>query len=400
MNAADIINIASVIVSGILVIIILGYFITVTIDVTKNVNEKEYLKANPHMFYKDSINCKSFDYVKENNINDIYHIYFRQNIIVKLMFMIINIVVLLLTCMLIIVLISASFCKDEDNTNIRGTIITPYTIVFIYVLLLFICVAFSQYYLYSFYFKKTTLDAIQKNVDNMNTLSMFIYNNITTNTKFLRSLVEDDIDECVKIIKEQFGSDNIIGISKMIFTHSLYNSYKRSKNDKDFNDVKNIFTIQEIKKGTLNAAYYLQYNLKNIESTADDIIKLLIEADACGNNIANIDRKITNVNKTVTSMMDNINEMIQEYMPVKQSIESVHTYLYYEFAIAMSYTTLFIILPPVIYYFMNKNNNFPQFTVSTFDLRSKVGILPPSWERAPVNSRQKKYLVKEGLPVD
>lgn len=362
LRYVDVVNIIAVSISLFLFAVIVVYFSTVIMDTTTTANEKSNekirLKLNPHMLYKDSINYKTFDYIKENNENDSYHIYFRQNIIVKMMFVVIESIFAGICIILIIILIRASYCKKEDENNFSiGQLFTIYTIVLLYIFIIFSRIAFSHYSIYTNHFEIKTLEAIKKNADNMNKLSVFIYDNITTNHEFLKCLVDDNVDNYLELIKNGLEMDNVIGVSKMIVTHTLYNSYKESKNDKSFNDIKNIFTKENIEKRISNPSYYLQYNQQPLQHTKDAILKLIKEIVTCSTSITNIDNKIKKVHTQVDSIINTINsEMIPNYTASQDAINSVYEYLAEERTNAIVYTLLLI--APLIagFYYITYNN--------------------------------------------
>lgn len=345
--------ISSLIVSGGLLTVILVYFITIMIDISRrrsnNKNEKKYFKANPHMFYKDSLNFKSFDYINVDNEHDLYLIYFRQNTIVKRMFIIINMLLLLIIAIVIIVLIRSSYCGDDHTINIMEVISKDYIIILITSLLLFITVAFVHYYVHTRNFEKTTYEIIKTNVLNVSDISDFIYNNISRNDTFLQNLANKDIDAYMNIIVNEFKTNNREGIAKMIFTHALYNSYKRSENEKDFSDIKNIFTKKELINRIIQPAHYLQYKQEHIENTTNNIIDdaVIRSGNTIGNNIKNEVRRSANL------LINNINEIIIKTIPKQDSINSVHEYLDYEIYIAIS-IVVFICAILLIYYFMKR----------------------------------------------
>ncbi len=92
----------------------------------------------------------------------------------------------------------------------------------------------------------------------MTYMKNYIYNNMTTNLDFLEALETNNVSQMFDIMNKQVTQYSLM---KMIFTLSLYNYYKSnvSENDEDYEDIRKIFTIREIKLQQVDPIKYFYY---------------------------------------------------------------------------------------------------------------------------------------------
>lgn len=332
----------------VLVVFIPGLFLILTLtsisDIIKYKNdisrEKKQINANPNGFYKDSVNFRMFNFIRNSLEKEPYLIYFRQKIVSIMFLSILLIITIIVVAGAIIILVYLvtnakpkpvsggadipSFNTDNMMAISVNGMIKSIPIVATSSLLL-LCMPFLYNHVYNKNFLGDVHSKINKNILDVNILGSSIYDNIIRDSNFLESIIDNDVDKSIQIINNQ--GTNYDRIGSMIFTLSLYNKYKASSEENDFISVNQIFSVDQLTARTISPAEYLtnkqpQYIYNLMDSIEERIT-----------NVLTTKNKVRIVKENVARRINKINELIVRTLIPRPAQESVIKYLWNDFAL-------------------------------------------------------------------
>lgn len=240
------------------VILIVSYFLLAVIDifvyVANELKQKQALIFDPNLFNKDTAEYKALHYNTNIAYREPYNIYLEQGIVSQ-MYRIVGLFMVTFGIQLGSYL-SLKVLAILKNQEFEEKIDIPRKNLAIMIIL------FSAATIFGSTYKNRFLHGLQPELkasqSHITYLKNFIYNNMTTNLDFLEALETNNVSQMFDIMNKQVTQYSLM---KMIFTLSLYNYYKSnvSENDEDFEDIRKIFTIREIKLQQIDPVKYFYY---------------------------------------------------------------------------------------------------------------------------------------------
>jgi hypothetical protein len=223
--------------------------------------QKVLISLNPNYFNKDTMDFNALLYAKHNANTEPYNFYAKQAVI-SVMFYIVGIVIIFFIiqfCVFVILRTMAVMNKIKYHENLfPSQKVEDYGGIIVVGIMVALAYAMNSYY-NSMFLKKLQPDivTVSKNIDN---ISDTIYNNLTTNEKFLDNVLNENTNECIRMLNAQGTKYGSVG--SMIFTMSLYNYFKVNvtSNDTVFNDIRKMFTIHGIRTRDVKAINYMYFN--------------------------------------------------------------------------------------------------------------------------------------------
>jgi len=240
------------------VILVVSYFILAVIDifiyVANELKQKQALIFDPNLFNKDTAEYKALHYNTNVAYREPYNIYLEQSIVSQ-MYRIVGLFMVTFGIQLGSYL-SLKVLAILKNEEFDEKIDIPRKNLTIMIILFTAATIFGSTY------KRRFLNGLQPELKasqaHMTYMKNYIYNNMTTNLDFLEALETNNVSQMFDIMNKQVTQYSLM---KMIFTLSLYNYYKSnvSENDEDYEDIRKIFTIREIKLQQVDPIKYFYY---------------------------------------------------------------------------------------------------------------------------------------------
>jgi hypothetical protein len=294
--------------------LIVIHWITIIIDVIKysyrNTVQESKLVNNPNLLNKDTNEYRLLHYTKNIKDDEPYSIFLRQKF-VNYMYVIVSIFFIILAFQIAFILSVWLFALINNSGKPDIKIILPTKNIFVIIMILLAGIAFSGIY------KSKFLKQIQKSFietkESIEEINNFIYDNMTTNQELLDALQSEDKLKIYDILNKQITE---YSLSKMVFTLSLY-EYMLSnikKNSDEYQEIKKIFTIDQIKIRSIYPTDFFYYKqnvyIPNMYITLKDDLKpkaLLINnaIDLQKENSFNIllNNRITNINNKLLKIL-------------------------------------------------------------------------------------------------
>jgi hypothetical protein len=240
------------------VLLVVSYFILAIIDIfiyiINELKQKQSLIFDPNLFNKDTAEYKALHYNTNVAYREPYNIYLEQKIVSQ-MYRIVGLFMVTFGIQLGSYL-SLKVLAILKNQEFEEKIDIPRKNLAIMILLFTAATVFGSTY------KKRFLNGLQPELkasqSHMTYMKNYIYNNMTTNLDFLEALETNNVSQMFDIMNKQVTQYSLM---KMIFTLSLYNYYKSnvSENAEDYEDIRKIFTIREIKLQQIDPIKYFYY---------------------------------------------------------------------------------------------------------------------------------------------
>ena len=306
------------------------------------------LSQNPNLFNKDGIDFQTLLYSKNKAENEPYTIFLQQQIVITLYYIFATVIALIVLDICVAVLlygfayfggitdaklsIGFSYFRKEDDPEYK--ILRAFASVLL--MLVFAIV-------YGLYYKGTFINTIQPDIidssANIKTITTMIYDNLSTNEAFLKSIQDDDIETSYKIINSQGNRPETIG--SMIFTLALFNYYKINTVT-SIEKIKKIFSKSQIRLRTVIPVEYMYYNqnpfIPNIYPSIEKKLDRLL----------NTDTKKQAVRKNVSTRINNVNRLLTSLFKMKSTRSSVRVYMFVCFIISIVFLLLLLVIYPDI----------------------------------------------------
>lgn len=309
----------------------------------REISQKLMIYSNPNVFNKDTMDFAILHYAKNDRENEPYLIYRRQETLSAMFYLSTAALTTFVSQICIYLFLTTMNAIDQIDfkEDLYGSIkasVVPLSIVFITAVTAFILNA---------YYNDTFIKKVQPGMigitGNMDNVSTIIYDNITTDEKFLMYLIDENINECVKMINAQ--GTNYEKVGSMIFTMSLYNYFKInvSSNDTVFNEIREIFTIKQLRLREIKLIDYMYFNQNLFVPNLYSILEPHISGSG---NILNIQTKRDAVRKNVGSRIRNVNKTLTTLFALPIAREKMRSY--------MGYETLTIVVMIIILTFISR----------------------------------------------
>lgn len=290
------------------------------------------LTINPNMFNKDGIDLATLQYSKNKPENEPYSIFLQQQIVIYMYWVCGAFVACIVLDVLVAIIIGAAYYisklssksdSKSDSVQFKMDVGITYSeyirAPMLAIILMFIC-ATTYSLRYSVAFVNNIQPELVEAVQNIKNVTKHIYDNLSTNELFLKSVVDDNINECYRIINEQGNRAETIG--SMIFTLSLFNYYK-TNTDRSMEKIKEIFTTTQIRLRTVVPIEYMYYNqnafIPNLYPSIEPFIERVLDTEAKRNAVRkNIASRINNVNKLLIGLfkLNSTRSSIRWYLTV------------------------------------------------------------------------------------
>jgi len=327
------------------VILIVLYFILTVIDIFiyigNELKQKQKLIFDPNLFNKDTSEFKTLHYNTNVLSDEPYNIYLEQTI-VKQMYRIFGLFMLTfgiqmgsyLAFKVLAILKNQEFTEKIDIPRKNLTIMI---VLFLAALIL------------SSTYKSEFLNKLQPELklsqSNITYLKNYIYNNMTTNIEFLDALTTNDVTEMYRIMNKQTTQYSLM---KMIFTLSLYNYFKSnvSENEEEFEEIRKIFTIREIKLQQIDPIKYFYYKQNVFIPNMHVVIRpSIIGSSVFKNNKGKYDEKLENAFKIlVNSRILEINRGVLKLLKLPTKKTKLLMYLLLTLFIALIFIAIYAML--------------------------------------------------------
>jgi hypothetical protein len=303
------------------------------------------LSQNPNLFNKDGIDFQTLLYSKNKAENEPYTIFLQQKIVITLYYIVATVIALMVLDLCVASLIYGfayfggnletemsigfTYFKEDDYKVLRAFASLLLMLVFAIV--------------YGVYYKGTFINTIQPDIidssANIKTITTMIYDNLSTNEAFLKSIQDDDIEASYKIINSQGNRPETIG--SMIFTLALFNYYKINTVT-SIEKIKKIFSKSQIRLRTVIPVEYMYYNqnpfIPNIYPSIEKKLDRLL----------NTETKKQAVRKNVSTRINNVNRLLTSLFKMKSTRSSVRVYMFVCFIISIVFLLLLLLIYPDI----------------------------------------------------
>jgi hypothetical protein len=195
---------------------------------------------------------------------------------------------------------------------------------------LMLVIAFILNLYYNSRFLKNLQPVIITSSDNIQRITDSIYNNMTSNEEFLNSVLDENINESIRIINKQGTRYETIG--SMIFTISLYNYFKIniSTTDPIFKNIREIFTLKERRLRNIVPANYMYYKQNIFIPNLHTVIEPHISADI---NVLNTGEKRNTVRRNVASRIKHVNLALTSLFTLTSAKRKLRLYILREWVI-------------------------------------------------------------------
>jgi hypothetical protein len=310
--------ISALLVITLLIVSLLDIISFITHEISQNIS----LSLNPKLLNKDTNEAYLLRFAKKTTDASTYNIYVAQQVtsVMYLLFGVIIIYIIIHVGFIFLLPLYKHINKKETTntapapTTSNASLISSiqdidskpfFSILVMIVLAIIYSATFRNYFI-----KDVQPDIIELS-KSITDITGLIYDNLTTNEKFLTNLVNENMDECYRIINSQGNRSENIG--SMIFTMSLFDYYKKFSDKRIFEKVKAIFTIKEIRNRSVEPFSYLYYNQKtfipNMYQSTEIIFKKHINKNIVRQDVKNrinaVNRKLVNM-FLITSISSNV----------------------------------------------------------------------------------------------
>lgn len=311
---------------GIAFAFILIHFIVSIIDVLKYIirsaRQKGKLSDNGKIFNKDSNEHKLLHYTKYIRDGEPYNIYLQQ-VFVDFMYVCVSLFIIALAFQIGVTttFILINKFKGLDSSSIKFALPTS-LIASIVVVSIF---AYILSRIYDIKFVKDVRKLFLRNQSNIDEINNYIYNNMTTNQDFLDALLNNDKPKQYEILNKQ---NTYYGLSRMLFTLSLYEHFTAIKQtSEEYNDIREIFTIDQIKLRSIKPIDYLYYNENiNIKNYYHSIKNNIKPIAITSNNVINESKEYT-LNIQLDNRLAVLNNKLLTLNKISKSRSNLLTYL-------------------------------------------------------------------------
>jgi|Laugresbdmm110sn_1035088.scaffolds.fasta_scaffold32877_2 hypothetical protein len=258
---------------AILIALTLGVmFLTTVIDIflfqRNEVQQTVKLVLNKNLFNKDTTDNVAMDYLKNNPEDEPYNIFLEQKMIGGLFSL--SGIGLIVLGLQIGTFFSLKLWSVVKRAEFAEQINLPLKLIMVLV------VGFGAATLFTSNYNQIFVKQTQPNIKSIRTqmlrLNNYIYTNLTNDmrNRFLPALLADDLDTCVKVLREYLkrGNENDTELTaedytalKMLFTINIYGFYRYMipEGDPVFDELRALFTTQGIRKRAIEPTNYIYY---------------------------------------------------------------------------------------------------------------------------------------------
>lgn len=305
------------------------------------------LAMYPKILNKNTMDYLLLRYSKNSREGEAYNILMTQQILIISYWALAAIVVYGILHVLLIQLLRLSSQFANKNNDIvppvpvvvdvqpKEELVSP--VITLLSIATMLCVAVF----YSLYFKKRFSEDIQPDIveisKNIKEIAEIIYDNLSTDEGFLKSVVNGDTIESYKIINRQGIRHEKIG--SMIFTMSLFDYYKNNVDRLEFEKIKTIFTPAEIRRRKVDPFGYLYYNQNTF------VTNLYQKLEPHLAKVLDTDTKRASVRQNAKTRLNDLNRKFVKVFRISSIRSDVRVYM----IMCVIITLIFTIIIGVLY---------------------------------------------------
>ena len=240
---------------------------------------------DPNLFVKDTTDYDSIKYITTNSIEEEPYSIFLEETIIGYVYRFFGIFVLLLAVQYGIFFSFMLYSKFKQ-LPFNDTVQPPY--MNIGTVIISVIGAFTLSSIYKLYFIKKSQTTLKDTRAQLRDMKQFIYKNLTSNADFLKAMTENDLAALLTIFNNEINKNNRnncssptsncdIEVQRMIFTISIYSYLNEQipEADPNYETIKQIFTIDNIRKRSIDPTLYFYYKqpiyIPNMYSSLQDI---------------------------------------------------------------------------------------------------------------------------------
>lgn len=360
-------------------ILVFATFFLSSIDILKfsvlEVWQYVMIFINPNMYNKDTLDFSTLYYHKNNEQDEPYTIYLQQELI-ALMFKLVQYFVYTLIIP-IGIHVFFSVLRGLGKSTYNDSIDLSSAKKSLSVMGITIASAFIQNTYYNVSFRRSLQpDMIATNED-IQRMKDSLYDNMSTSSEFLESVVNENISDSIKLINAQ--GTRYQSIEKMIFTLSLYNFFKMnlSTNAPEFMIIRRMFTVPEIRIREINPIDYMYFS-QNV--FLPNLYPMLVPYISGTGKVLETKVKQDIVRKGVSNRLSVVNRLLMGLFTVPNRRSSFRNYIYLgwilSFAFVVGIYSIYSVEIDYIYEkflvpFLKGINEFIWNIVFPLDTRSK-----------------------------
>lgn len=302
------------------ILLVLSFFDITFYTIAKAIQDIS-LRLNPNLFNKESVDYSLLRYRTNTKDDEPYNIYLQQQITVWIyMFLGVIIVYVFLHKIIILTLrgVVALSSKEPSKTG-GGSMISDEIKEAAFFVIIMVVLALSYNMFYTSRFEKRIKPDVIDISASIKSITDATYDSLSTDEAFLKSVLEGSLDESYKIINRQGNRADTIG--SMIFTMCLYSYYKHNTDIMTNENIKQMFTRDEIRLRRISPFDYLYYNqtsfIPNLYQSIEPHIK----------QVLNTSSKRAAVRQNVASRLNNVNRKLVKMFRMSMIQSGVFAYL-------------------------------------------------------------------------
>ena len=224
---------------------------------------------DPNLFVKDTTDYESIKYITTNSIDEEPYSIFLEESLISYIYTFFGIFVLLFAVQYGIFFSFMLYSKFKE-LPFTDTIQPPYMNIGTVVIAFIGAVILSS--IYKSYFIKKSQTSLKDTRAHLRDMKLYIYKNLTSNTDFLTAMTNNNLNALLTILNNEISKNNRnnctsptsncdVEVQRMIFTISLYSYLNEQipESDPNYETIKQIFTIENIRKRTIDPTLYFYY---------------------------------------------------------------------------------------------------------------------------------------------
>ena len=224
---------------------------------------------DPNLFVKDTTDYESMKYITTNSIEEEPYSIFLEETIIGYVYRFFGIFVLLLAVQYGIFFSFMLYSKFKQ-LPFNETVQPPYMNIGTVLVAFIGAIVLSS--IYKLYFIKKSQTSLKDTRTQLRDMKQYIYKNLTTNADFLTAMINNDLNALLTIFNNEINKNNRNNctsptsncdaeVQRMIFTSSLYSYLNEQipEADPNYETIKQIFTIDNIRKRAIDPTQYFYY---------------------------------------------------------------------------------------------------------------------------------------------
>jgi len=224
---------------------------------------------DPNLFVKDTTDYESMKYITTNSIEEEPYSIFLEETIISYVYRFFGIFVLLFAVQYGIFFSFMLYAKFKQ-LPFNETVQPPYMNIGTVLVAFIGAIVLSS--IYKLYFIKKSQTSLKDTRTQLRDMKQYIYKNLTTNADFLTAMINNDLNALLTIFNNEINKNNRNNctsptsncdaeVQRMIFTSSLYSYLNEQipEADPNYETIKQIFTIDNIRKRAIDPTQYFYY---------------------------------------------------------------------------------------------------------------------------------------------